>query len=141
MGGPPPAEIIEVAAGLVFHEGKLLITQRPTTGHLANLWEFPGGKREPNETFEECLHRELTEELTIQISDLNLVESIQHTYIEKTVLLKFFTCRLASGSPAAVGCQNFEWITKDKLSNFEFPDADARLIKSLKTVEELWQAC
>ena len=139
MGGPAPTEIIEVAAGLVFHERKLLITQRPTTGHLANLWEFPGGKRELNESFDECLHRELKEELAIEISDLNLVESIQHTYVEKTVFLKFFTCRLASGSPVAVGCQDFEWITKDELGNFKFPAADARLILRLRSSDGFWQ--
>jgi mutator protein MutT len=60
--------IIEVAAGLVFHEGRLLITQRPATGHLAHLWEFPGGKREPDESFAACLRRELQEELAIEVA-------------------------------------------------------------------------
>ena len=54
---------IEVSAGLIFRAGQLLITQRPAGGHLAGLWEFPGGKREPGETFEACLRRELQEEL------------------------------------------------------------------------------
>ena len=50
-GGPP----LEVAAGLVFRDGKLLITQRPPGSHLGGLWEFPGGKREAGESFEQCL--------------------------------------------------------------------------------------
>ena len=58
---------IEVAAGLVFRDGQLLITQRPAGGHLAGLWEFPGGKREEHETFEQALHRELMEELAIEV--------------------------------------------------------------------------
>src|SRR5262245_45725195 len=60
-------KVIEVAAGLVFRGGKVLITQRRPDDHLGGLWEFPGGKREPNETFEQCLHRELKEELGIEV--------------------------------------------------------------------------
>ena len=56
-------QLIEVSAGLVFRNGQLLITQRHADAHLGGLWEFPGGKREPGETFEECLIRELREEL------------------------------------------------------------------------------
>src|SRR5438105_5551297 len=58
-------EVIDVAAGLVFRDGKLLITRRFDDAHLGGLWEFPGGKREPEETFEACLARELREELAI----------------------------------------------------------------------------
>jgi mutator protein MutT len=59
---------IEVAAGLIFRGGKLLITQRPAGGHLPGLWEFPGGKREPDESIEDCLHRELKEEPGIEVT-------------------------------------------------------------------------
>jgi len=59
--------IIDVAAGLVFREGKVLITQRHAGAHLGGLWEFPGGKREPDEAFEACLQRELREELGIEV--------------------------------------------------------------------------
>src|SRR4030095_12950191 len=58
---------IDVAAGLVFRQGRLLLTQRPTGGHLAGLWEFPGGKREPLESFEECLRRGVIEELGLEV--------------------------------------------------------------------------
>jgi len=135
---PTANKVVEVAAGLVFHEGKLLITQRPTTGHLANLWEFPGGKREPNESFEECLHRELSEELLIQVSDLELVESVEHTYPEKTVHLQFFKCRLKAGILKAVGCQDFRWVDREELGGFEFPAADEKLITLLELEGGLW---
>src|SRR6185369_17339571 len=85
----PTMEIIEVAAGLVFCEGKLLITQRNADTHLGGLWEFPGGKREPGESFEQCLIRELHEELGIEVTVRELVESLTHAYPEKTVLLRF----------------------------------------------------
>jgi 8-oxo-dGTP diphosphatase len=80
---------IDVAAALVFHKGKLLITQRRPDDHLPNLWEFPGGKVEAGETFEECLVREIREELGIEISVGELVEDLTHAYPEKTVRLLF----------------------------------------------------
>src|SRR2546423_2979763 len=83
---------IEVAAGLVFRAGSLLITQRRPQDHLGGLWEFPGGKREPAETFEECLRRELREELGIEVQVQGLLASVQHAYPEKTVLLQFYRC-------------------------------------------------
>jgi len=69
---------IDVAAGLVWREGRLLIAKRHDNAHLGGLWEFPGGKREPNETFEQCLARELREELGIEVSIGELVETLTH---------------------------------------------------------------
>src|SRR5579871_5840657 len=80
--------VIEVSAGLVFRDGKLLITRRHAGAHLGGLWEFPGGKREANETFEGCLARELREELGIEVIVGEVLESLTHAYPEKTVTLK-----------------------------------------------------
>jgi mutator protein MutT len=129
---------IEVAAGLVFREGKLLITQRYPEAHLGGLWEFPGGKREPNETFSECLQRELREELGIDIEVGELIETITHAYPEKTVVLKFYHCRWTGGEPQNLGCPDFCWVTRDELDRYDFPGADARLLKQLRTNPELW---
>ena len=74
---------IDVAAGLVWREGRLLIAKRHDNAHLGGLWEFPGGKREPNETFEQCLARELREELGIEVAIGELVESLTHEYPEQ----------------------------------------------------------
>jgi mutator protein MutT len=123
---------IEVAAGLVFREGKLLITQRPAGGHLAGLWEFPGGKREANESFEECLRRELKEELGIEVEVGEIVESITHAYPEQIVHLKFFRCTWQRNEPQALGCPALRWITAEELNEHEFPAADARLLDKLK---------
>ena len=60
--------VVEVAAGVVFCEGRYLIARRKPGVHLAGFWEFPGGKREPGETLEACLQRELLEELNIHIA-------------------------------------------------------------------------
>jgi len=123
---------IEVSAALTFQNGKLLITQRHKDSHLGGLWEFPGGKREANETFEECLVREIREELGIEISVGKLFEEIAHDYPEKSIHLKFFICELISGKPQALGCAAIKWISKSELDNFEFPAADAQLLEKLR---------
>jgi 8-oxo-dGTP diphosphatase len=125
-------EQIEVSAALIFHKGKLLITQRQPDAHLGGLWEFPGGKREPGETFEQCLVREIREELGVEISAEGVFEGITHAYPEKTVRLKFFICKLASGKPQPLGCVAFKWVEKKELAGYQFPAADARLLEKLR---------
>ena len=126
------APTIEVAAGLIFRNGKILITQRHADAHLGGLWEFPGGKREPAETFEQCLERELMEELGIHVRVGKLLESATHDYPEKTVLLKFFLCEIENGEPITLGCAGFKWAGKAELSSHEFPAADAQLLEKLR---------
>ena len=133
------AKPIDVAAGLVFHQQKLLITQRLEGSHLAGLWEFPGGKREPGERFEDCLARELREELGIEVALGQLFEELTHEYPERTVHLKFFLCRLAKGEPRATGCAAFEWDTRSSLAKRNFPPADERLLGRLVNTEPLWR--
>jgi mutator protein MutT len=128
----------DVAAALVFRHGKLLITQRHPRAHLGGLWEFPGGKREPDETFEDCLVRELREELGIEVEVGELVESLTHEYPEKTVHLRFFRCAWRQHEPRTLGCPAFEWITAPELDDYAFPAADARLLGILKAKPELW---
>jgi mutator protein MutT len=132
--------VIDVAAALLFRDGKLLITQRYADAHLGGLWEFPGGKREPNETFEECLARELREELGIEVKVGELVESLTHAYPEKTVHLKFFRCEWMNHEPQALGCDAYKWITREQLGQHQFPPADTRLLDALAGNTQLWTA-
>lgn len=129
---------IDVAAGLVFFDGKLLITQRPSTGHLADFWEFPGGKREAGESFEVCLRRELREELGIEVEAESLLAEVLHTYPEKSVRLQFFKCRWTGGTPVALGCQAFQWISREGLHAYRFPDADLQILEKLTGSPEWW---
>jgi mutator protein MutT len=124
---------IEVAAALIFRDGKLLITQRHKDSHLGGLWEFPGGKREAGETFEQCLVREIREELGAEISVGKLFEDIQHDYPDKSVRLKFFICKLLSGEPQPLGCAACKWMGKGELKDYQFPAADARLLEKLSS--------
>ncbi|MBC8094456.1 MAG: 8-oxo-dGTP diphosphatase MutT [Akkermansiaceae bacterium] len=130
--------MIEVSAGLVFREGKLLITQRYADSHLGGLWEFPGGKREAGESFEQCLIRELREELGIEVKVGEVIQSLTHDYPGKTVHLKFFRCRWLTNEPRALGCPAFKWVGSGELKHFEFPAADARLLERLANSPELW---
>jgi 8-oxo-dGTP diphosphatase len=133
-----PHTSIEVSAALIFRAGKLLITQRHAKSHLGGLWEFPGGKREPGESFEQCLVREIREELGLEISAGKLFEEIRHDYPEKSVHLKFFICELLSGEPQPLDCAAVKWIKKTELTAHEFPAADAQLLKKLKNPRLTW---
>ena len=126
---------IEVSAALIFRNGKLLITKRPAAAHLGGLWEFPGGKREPGESFQQCLARELREELGVAISVGELFEEVTHAYPEKTVHLKFFICRLGCGEPEPLGCAALRWAGKAELDQYTFPAADTRLLDKLRAYE------
>src|ERR1041385_4815597 len=129
---------IEVSAGMVFRDGKLLITQRHADAHLGGLWEFPGGKREGDESFAECLARELREELGIEVEVGEVLESLTHTYPEKTVSLKFFRCRWKQNEPRPIDCHDLKWVTAAELGDYEFPAADAKLLEMLQSYPELW---
>jgi len=124
---------VEVSAALIFRRGTLLITQRHPNAHQGGLWEFPGGKREAGETFEQCLFREIREELGVEITVGDLFEEVTHAYPEKTVLLKFFICQLGSGEPKPLDCAAVKWVAKIELADFAFPAADARLLEQLRS--------
>jgi mutator protein MutT len=130
--------VIDVAAALIFRAGKLLLTQRYPDAHLGGLWEFPGGKRESEETFEQCLVRELREELGIEVLVGGLVESLTHAYPEKTVHLRFYRCDWQANEPRALGCPAFRWVAPSELENYRFPAADARLLERLRSDNCLW---
>lgn len=124
---------IDVVAAVIRDEaGRYLITRRRKGTHLEGLWEFPGGKRERDETLEESLGRELTEELGASFTVGERVETIRWTYPEKTVILHFFRCRLAAGTIAPQEGQLMEWVAPGDLRRFDFPPADAALLVRLE---------
>jgi mutator protein MutT len=129
---------IEVSAGLVFRDGLLLITQRRPQDHLGGLWEFPGGKRHADESDEDCLHRELMEELAIEVEVKELIETIEHEYPGKAVRLKFFRCLWQRHEPRAIGCDAFTWVKREQLANYNFPAADVQLLEKLRSGSAFW---
>jgi mutator protein MutT len=125
-------KVVEVAAGLVCQEGRYLIARRKPGVHLAGFWEFPGGKREPDETLEECLRRELFEELSIHIDVPIPFQVIRHEYAEKTVELHFFQCRIEAGQATAIDCAEIRWVWPHELGDFKCPPADRPIIEALR---------
>lgn len=132
---------IDVSAALLFHKGRLLVTQRPPGKHLAGLWEFPGGKRDKDESWEHCLKRELQEELGIEAEIGILFSEVRHAYPGKTVHLRFFCCRLADNSPPPrpIECSALKWVLRDDLPAISFPPADAALIRQLLADTLIWE--
>lgn len=132
--------VISVAAGLVFKDGRVLVTRRRPRDTLGGLWEFPGGKCEPGETFPQALHRELDEELAIDVDVGERVETIDHDYPDCRVHIEFYRCRLRAGEPRAIGCTALAWVTADELKSYPMPPADARLLERLWANPGLWTA-
>lgn len=131
---PHSSPIIQVAAGLIVREGHYLIARRKAGTHLGGLWEFPGGKRERGESLEDCLRRELREELGVDVTPPLHVRVIRHDYQEKTVELHFFRCTISRGEASALDCEEVRWVTPSELSDYEFPPADRPLLEALQSV-------
>ena len=125
------AKPVQVAAALIMHEGRYLITRRRADVHLGGLWEFPGGKREPGESLEECLRRELREEVGIEINEPVPFQIIRHAYPEKAVELHFFRCSIKDGHPRPLGCDALQWVQPEELPQVPLPPADRPLVDTL----------
>ena len=126
-------DAIEVVAALIRDDaGRYLITRRRQGTHLAGLWEFPGGKREADETLEQSLRRELAEELGAVFTVEELFETVRWTYPEKAVVLHFFRCRVTAGIIAPQEGQLMEWVAPAEFGRFAFPPADAELLRRLE---------
>ncbi len=127
------AQVIDVTAALIRDDaGRYLITQRRRGTHLEGLWEFPGGKRDPGESLEACLARELAEELGALFSVGEKVEVVPWEYPERTVVLHIFRCRLESGAIVPQEDQAMEWVAPERLGDYVFPPADSALIARLR---------
>ncbi|BAQ66421.1 8-oxo-dGTP diphosphatase MutT [Geminocystis sp. NIES-3709] len=126
-----PHKKIGVAV-IVNEEEKILIDKRLPTGLMANLWEFPGGKIEARETPEDCIRREIQEELGVIIEvDRHLID-ITHSYSEFSVTLCVYICKLIEGQPQPLQCAEVRWVEVSQLHNFEFPTANKEIISTLE---------
>ena len=126
---------IDVAAALVFRDGKLLITQRYPDAHLGGLWEFPGGKVESGETPEQALKRELEEELGAAIEKWAPIERVVHQYAETPEELEilFFAAAIADGELIPRTFEKIAWALPKELGDYDFLSANAGLAANLAT--------
>lgn len=119
---------VEVAAAVIESEGRYLVAQRRPDQTFPLHWEFPGGKREPGESWEACLERELREELDVDARVGALVDAVTHEYADLTVALRFFRCAVLRGEPRPLGCHDLRWAPAAELARLAFPEADASLV-------------
>lgn len=128
---PPPYKLIGV--GVIWNEQQqILIDRRPPKGVMGGLWEFPGGKVEPGETIEECIRREIREELGIEIEVGKHLITIEHIYTHLHVTLAVHQCRHLTGIPQAIECEEIRWVRLDEIDQFTFPEANGQIITTLK---------
>jgi mutator protein MutT len=125
-------EPLVVAAGIVLKEKNVLISRRRKDVHLADYWEFPGGKQEGGESLAECLQREFREELGIEIRVREPILDLRYSYPDRVVHLHYYLCEWTGGSPIAGGCQEFRWIPVERIESYSFPPANAAVIQWLK---------
>jgi 8-oxo-dGTP diphosphatase len=121
---------VEVVAAVIERDGRYLITRRLEGTHLAGLWEFPGGKILPTEKPEDALRREVREELGVEASVGELIETVTWAYPEKTVRILFFRCAVR-GQPCPQERQEMLWVETAMLPGYRFPAADLRLVERL----------
>ena len=122
----------DIGAAIIEKGGKILITQRPLDGMLGGLWEFPGGKQDAGETLEECVAREITEELGIEIEVGERFAKVNHAYSHFRITLHVYRCKPRKGRIRKIGIADYRWVTPDQLDDFAFPKADRVVIVKLK---------
>jgi 8-oxo-dGTP diphosphatase len=128
---PIPHKIIGVAV-IWNNQREILIDRRRPEGILGGLWEFPGGKIEPGETVEECIKREIWEELGIAIEVGEHLITIDHFYTHLHVTLTVHHCRHLTGVPQPLECDEIRWVTLDEIDQFTFPKANEKIIDALR---------
>ena len=126
--------IIVSAFTLVDHDGRVLISKRPAGKHMSGFWEFPGGKLEIGETPEECLIREIKEEININLSNFcfsPLTFSLNE-YDEFNILLLLYVCREWEGLILGKEKQELKWVFPKDLYNKNLLPADKELIPFIR---------
>jgi len=127
-----PVPHYDVAVGLVWRRGKLLIAKRPTHAMLGGLWEFPGGKRQDGEALEATVRREIREELGLDVTVGPLLVTCKHAYSHFRVTLHAFHCKSPSGRPRPVRCETHRWVKVEDLSDYPFPTGSVKIIRELQ---------
>lgn len=125
--------VLVVACALIDADGRVLLAQRPEGKPMAGLWEFPGGKVEPDETPEATLIRELREELGIDVTAACLapLTFASHAYAEFHLLMPLYVCRRWTGTPRGLDGQQLKWVWPKSLRDYPMPPADLPLIAPL----------
>jgi A/G-specific adenine glycosylase len=122
-----------VTAGIMKDgRGRLLIVQRPPRGLLGGLWKLPGGQQKAGESLEACLHREIRQELGLDVAIEQPLLSVNHAYTHFRITLHAFQCRRQKGRPEALDCSGWRWTSWAGLDNLALSRADRKVLEGLK---------
>jgi 8-oxo-dGTP diphosphatase len=126
--------LLVVACALIDADGRVLIAQRPEGKGMAGLWEFPGGKIETGERPEDCLIRELKEELGIAVKEACLAPFTfaSHSYETLHLLMPLYLCRRWEGTPSPLEHTALKWVKPRELPQYPMPPADIPLVPMLR---------
>lgn len=124
-------KIVEVAVGVIKRDNQVYISKRADDLHQGGKWEFPGGKREANESMEQALARELFEEVGIQVTEQSEFMLIEHDYGDKKVRLDVRLVEAFSGQASHQEGQVSQWVDISRLNQFTFPEANQVIIDKL----------
>lgn len=122
----------EVTAAIIIKDDLILIAQRGRDESLAGKWEFPGGKIESGETPQECLKREIKEELNIEIQVGEFLGESIYTYPNGQIKLMGYFATIVNGNFELSVHDEVKWVSIDEIDNFDFAPADIPLVKKLK---------
>jgi mutator protein MutT len=122
----------QVGVGIIWDQHKLLIDRRLPTGSLPGVWEFPGGKLEPGESAQECIAREIREELGLNVLVGKKLMSIEHSYPAFDIQLIVHHCRYLGGIPQLLACDEVRWVTVAELNDYEIPAANTAIVARLQ---------
>jgi len=129
--------MLKVTCALIIENGKVLITQNDKSSDHAFQWEFPGGKINDGETKKECIVREISEELELDILVENNLIPVEHDYAIKKIKLIPFICSIKGGNLKLNNHINAKWVELTKLQKIDFSEADKRLIMKGENMELL----
>lgn len=123
--------MIRVTCAIIESDTGVLCAQRSATMAHPGKWEFPGGKIETGETDEDCLIREIREELDVSIEILHSLEGQPFTYPDGFCLyLVPFRCRILNGQPRPLQHQKLMWVSRDRLRELDWAGADVPVLES-----------
>ncbi len=127
----PATPHYHIGAGVIWHRGKILISQRPLDGLLGGLWEFPGGKQELGESIQKTVRREILEELGIRVKVGAKIAEVDHAYSHFKITLHAHDCAYQSGQVQSLGVMDWRWVRPKELQRFAFPAANQPIIAKL----------
>ncbi len=120
--------MITVTCAIIIYEGKILVTQRGPQMKHPLKWEFPGGKLEPEETPENCIKREILEELNISISIVKQLTTVNHDYGTVKISLIPFLAQFNGGSITLKEHIQYLWLAPGELHKPNWVEADVKVV-------------